>query len=778
MPKGLKDLIRLRKGEVVFKGIVLVMGMAWVGLLSAVLSPRFSLNSRELQIELSLRRIKDSLPALTVNGQALRTTLKNLLENRTASYELKVDANFLKRYNLKWYMERKREGATAGTRGLIDISDFEKGQFNMGVVLFDAQSIANYIKKEFPPDKWQVAVGFDTRYHSAAYAWAYARVLAANRIKVLDNLNHNPASTAAIAFQAPLRGLATTIVITASHNPANQNGAKTLTEYGGQDTDDISEKYLKYQEELYNEGEGKGNILLGPENSPLITQVDFLKDYYENNLVKEFATPEVIKTIREAMARGWKFAVDGLGGVGGMTIRYVFDQMFGQGNWEKNIFILNETPDSNMLGIPYPDPSKPEVLEQSGLIPKMVNEGIEIGAAGDNDWDRIGFAIIIKESDVTNARKYGLDVAKIKDTYVVRFTPNQIFTLIDDFNMQRLVTRGRKNHSQTYLLTTFPSSLILEQLANFYKAKTVYTSVGFKNQARGMLSIEQTGPKDAVVLAMQEESGGWNRGNLSGKDERGSLGFKYKCTTATILDLMNLSARLFLNNMSLLNAYVDMAKKLGVLDYFERVDVYSPDFNASLKDPETANRLKKESSMAADALENEPQKVAQLLGSELSSSIPRAVILHNATLYQKVALGEQIVNGRRVRDGEIIWTKVYADITGDPLPHQVNGVWKEIPVEMKVYNLKNGKSFGIFHAGEGPKVILFDEKGKEEAWILIRPSGTEPGLIRIYMEIVEKNLDNPDPYRLVNFVRPFLEYLNMGGYVAALEKRLRDKYPR
>jgi len=757
------------------------MGMVLFTVPSSALSPLFSFSSDNAtsQTNLALRRIKDSPPALTVNGQLLRTTLKNLLEKRTASYALKVDPNFLQSFNIKWYMDRKREGATAGTRGLINISDFEKGQFNMGVVLFDAQSIADYIKKEFPQDKWRVAVGFDTRYHSSEYGWAYARVLAANGIKVLDNLSHNPSSTASITFEAPLRGLAATVVVTASHNPSNQNGAKTLTAYSGQDTDDISEKYLNYQEELYNQGNGQGNILIGAQNDPNISQLDFLKDYYEDNLAKEFAPPEVIHSLRSAMARGWKFAVDGLAGTGGGVMHYVFDRMFGKGGWEKNIFILNEKADPNMLGIPYPDPSKPEVLDQSGLIPKMVNERIEIGAAGDNDWDRIGFAIIIKESDVPVARRYGLDVAKVKDTYVVRFTPNQIFTLIDDFNIQRLTAQGRRDLSKVYLLTTFPSSLILSQLADYYKATVLYTSVGFKNLARGILSLEQKNIKDAVVLTMQEESGGWNRGNLSGKDENRSLGFKYKDTTATISDLMNLSARLFLNSQNILDAYVDMAKQLGVLDYFERVDVYLPDFNASLKDSETANRLKKESSMRADGLESNPGKVAQLLGSELTGENTGTKVLNNELLYQKVAVGDQVLpNGHRVRDGEIIWNKVYADITGDPLPAQVNGEWREIPVEMQVYKLKNGKSFGIFHAGEGPKVILFDEKGRQESWILIRPSGTEPGLFRVFLEIVENNLTSPNPYRLAAFARPFLEYLNMGGYVAGLEKLLRDKYPR
>jgi phosphomannomutase len=93
-----------------------------------------------------------------------------------------------------------------------------------------AQGFADYLLAKGFRDEW-VVVGYDKRFQSEDFASAAAEVLAANDLRVF--LTNEATPTPAIAFSVRARQAVGAVNITASHNPATDNGLKVRDEHGG-----------------------------------------------------------------------------------------------------------------------------------------------------------------------------------------------------------------------------------------------------------------------------------------------------------------------------------------------------------------------------------------------------------------------------------------------------------------------------------------------------------------------------------------------------------------
>ncbi len=93
-----------------------------------------------------------------------------------------------------------------------------------------AQGFAEYLLKKGASDEW-VVVGYDQRFHSENFAAAVAEVLAAYHLRVF--LVDKATPTPAISYSVVNRKAVGAVNITASHNPATDNGFKVRDEHGG-----------------------------------------------------------------------------------------------------------------------------------------------------------------------------------------------------------------------------------------------------------------------------------------------------------------------------------------------------------------------------------------------------------------------------------------------------------------------------------------------------------------------------------------------------------------
>ncbi|MGB9597214.1 MAG: hypothetical protein ACPL7B_13115, partial [Candidatus Poribacteria bacterium] len=490
-------------------------------------------------------------------------------------------------------------------------------------------------------------VGYDTRHFSKEIGEIITRVLNGNGFKVLRNIADEPSPTPVNSLLTYVLGCVGSLNITASHNPADQNGIKPNNEKGHLDSDDDLEIFLNFIENLYSDGKGSGNILIAPLDEN-VERLDFtevyLSKFIDVMMNEGFLN---INLINQAIKKGWGFVIDGIGGTGGAIMDRILCHLFGE-SWKKSILIINGNYDPNMLGIPKPDPTIPEVMEKSGLLHTIAeNHNITAGGTGDNDWDRFTSAIKIDKEDIPKAKKAGLYVPKRISPPLAQFTADQMYTLFGEYQLRRtaqdryyeltgqkidlysnLIDNAIKSKqidlSDCCIITTYPSSILSDYLSKYYGARLIYTSVGFKNignTVSGELEkeIEKDKTRKIIYILGKEESGGngfgFPKGAIEGPDGKPWLGAKDKDTSLNVLKLMEISAYAFLKKKNIVDLYSEMLDRLGVITFYERVDWYTKN-----EKKEKSDIVKSKIAFEIDNLEKPENaaKIAQLLGDELA----------------------------------------------------------------------------------------------------------------------------------------------------------------
>jgi phosphomannomutase len=242
---------------------------------------------------------------------------------------------------------------TDGWRGLI------ADDFTFANVRIAAEAIAAYIYANENPAKG-IAIGYDTRFGSKAFARACAEVVASTGIPVLLAGAITP--TPALSYGVRGRGLAGGIMITSSHNPAQWNGVKYKAWYGGSGKPSIMAEIESYL----------GRPVSRPARAASIREVDFLPDYLK--AIESFADLDLIAK------SGMKFAIDSMYGAGLTFISDIFTRI-GVDHVQ-----IRGNADPLFPGI-NPEPIEPHIR---ALGEAVVANGCQAGLCTDGDADRIG----------------------------------------------------------------------------------------------------------------------------------------------------------------------------------------------------------------------------------------------------------------------------------------------------------------------------------------------------------------------------------------------------
>jgi phosphomannomutase len=697
-------------------------------------------------------------PASAAPSNPSGLSVSSILADPARAAATRLDSAFTSQHqrNVAWLIDRLSK-STAGVRGLIadtprlvqlTLADADATpQLSPTIVALIAQAYAGYFLESARERETPAAfVGFDARFLSREFGEIFTRVFAGNGVRVVRDHRDEPTPTPVTSFMAVYKGLNGGIQITASHNPPNHNGVKSSTSYGGVDTDDISDRIAAHVHALIDEG---GEIRFAALPSPLVEEIDAKATYAREYLAATFPA-QALEPLRQAVEAGAGFLFDGLHGVGGMAMRQYLDLLLPGVGWASSIRLLNDVPNSRIGGIEKPDPSDPGTLVLSGAIAYLVEHpNVLVSVTADMDADRIGTAVLIPETEVARARKFGLFVSVFEGgVHAVRFTPNQIFTLIaydrlltaagcSPAELRQAVRAGRIDGSRYHLLTTIASSVLAEQMARTYGLSFHLTAVGFKNLGKLAWQIDRSGKGD-VILALMEESGGAQIGPFRPWNDQGDTIHRDKDTCALALALFNLAARLRLQGRTVLDFYLEMAEQFGSLAYFERLDAYLPNREVA-EDPqrgEEANQVKAEMLGRLVAL-NEPANHPELL--RLLGCDPAGAAAEPAAQIEEISL---LVKER--------------------------GEWKTIHPTASRYRLPDGGRIEFYRAGpyphDGMRINAYDPAGTIRHWCLVRASGTE-ALLRVYMEIVEP-LEGPRPERLADQFEPLLRYLGLDRYAA------------
>jgi phosphomannomutase len=349
--------------------------------------------------------------------------------------------------------EMKIQFGTDGWRGVI------AEDYTFANVRRCAQGFAGYLRSK----GWGgqgVVVGYDQRFGSEHFAAAAAEVLAGNGFKAWLTQRNTP--TPVISYAVLARRAVGAINITASHNPATDNGFKVRDSHGGA----IAPDDLKEIEAQIPGSEGVRRLPLAEaEAQGLIEKFDAAPDYIAN-----LRTLVDLQPIKDA---GFKVLVEPMWGNGAGW----FPQLLAGGRTQ--VEEIHHTRNPVFPEMKRPEPIPPNV--DVGLR-ETVARGADVLLITDGDADRMG----------------------IGDEHGRFLNQLQVYPLLALYYLE---VRGERGP----IVKTLSSTAMLNKLGALYNVPVYETGVGFKYVAPKMMETN--------AMLGGEESGGYAfRGNVPERD--------------------------------------------------------------------------------------------------------------------------------------------------------------------------------------------------------------------------------------------------------------------
>jgi len=302
-------------------------------------------------------------------------------------------------------------------------------EFTAPRVRMVAQGVASALREGVASaaERRQVAVGFDARPTSPAFARAVADVLAANGLDAW--LAERDCPTPATAWLVREEDLAGGVVITASHNPPDYNGIKFLPAGGAPALPETTDRIVANLAEPRSARAGGDEDHRGS-----VTERDFVAAYLD-----------ACEGFLDADLHGLTVAYDAMHGSG----RGVTDDLLRRAG--ASVPSLRCEPDPEFGGTP-PEPAADRVPD---LVELVTGGDADLGVVNDGDADRIGV--------VTPERGF-LD-------------PNLFFAAVYDFLLE-----SRSGD----VVRTVSTSSIVDRVAEAHGQSAHEVAVGFKWVARAM----------------------------------------------------------------------------------------------------------------------------------------------------------------------------------------------------------------------------------------------------------------------------------------------------
>lgn len=313
-----------------------------------------------------------------------------------------------------------------------------------------AQGFARYLLDLGYRGEW-VVVGYDRRFHSENFAAAVAEVLAANGLRVY--LTNAATPTPVISYSVLNKKAVGAINITASHNPATDNGFKVRDEHGGA----IPPEGLKQIEERI------------PDSSEGIPRTSLSEALQESKVVYFDPSPAYIDQIHSLIdLQPIKEA--------GLTV--LVEPMWGNGaGWFPRLLaggtthVIEIHSERNPL---FPEMMRPEPIPPNVNVALLatLEHNADVLIITDGDADRVGVGDE-QGRFIDQLRVYGLLAYYL------------------------LEVRGRRGP----IVKTISTTNMLNKLGQIYGVPVYETGVGFKYVAPKMLETN--------ALIGGEESGGY-----------------------------------------------------------------------------------------------------------------------------------------------------------------------------------------------------------------------------------------------------------------------------
>jgi phosphomannomutase len=348
---------------------------------------------------------------------------------------------------------------TAGIRAAMGAGPMRMNRLVAGRV---AAGLARYLTAQDPAAAAAgIVVGYDGRTKSQVFATDAARILSRAGVRVW--LLPGAMPTPVLAFAVRHLRAAYGLMVTASHNPREDNGIKVYVRDGGQllppDDEAIAAAIAAVDPLQLPEGWSAGPFDF--------TQAD--------DVVPAYVTAVAADGRRPAGTPELTVVHTALHGVGDATLRAVL----AAAGWPDPVPVAAQRhPDPAFPTVPYPNPEAPGVLDLAREA--AVRAGASLVLANDPDADRL--AVMVPGPDGWRA-----------------LTGDELGALLGDAVLARVAGGGRGGRPPV-VATTVVSGSLLRRLAQAAGVRCVTTLTGFKWIARA-------GGDDSLVYGYEQALG-------------------------------------------------------------------------------------------------------------------------------------------------------------------------------------------------------------------------------------------------------------------------------
>ncbi|KAF5108273.1 hypothetical protein DV453_002403 [Geotrichum candidum] len=348
--------------------------------------------------------------------------------------------------------------------GFSSMNDLTVLQASQGLAKYVAKTVAN-------AEARGIVIGHDHRYNSKRFAelTALAFSHAGFKVYLYGRLVHTPL----VPFGVDELGAACGVMITASHNPAQDNGYKV---YWGNGCQIIPPHDFGIAAEIL------ADLVPWTSDTSLIkTEADIVDDLETKYFAK--IASKIGSTISAAENSGVKFVYTAMHGVGLAPFLKTVDLL----GLRDSVVIVEEQahPDPDFPTVSFPNPEEKGALDLAKSTADK--HGITIVLANDPDADR--FAVAVKN---------------IKTNAWVQITGNQLGALFAENAVNNYEAAGG-DFSKLALLNSTVSSQLIASMANVRGFHYEDTLTGFKWIGNRAIDLEKEGFN--VPFAFEEAIG-------------------------------------------------------------------------------------------------------------------------------------------------------------------------------------------------------------------------------------------------------------------------------
>jgi len=428
--------------------------------------------------------------------EALEVANKWLINDPDETTKVETE-NLISRGDIE-FIQRFSNSLVFGTAGIRGARG--AGPMRMNRVM--VRVVANAIAKELlsveqgdePP---LVVVGYDARYKSQIFAQDSVRVLAGLGVRSL--ILPRPLPTPVLAYTSLAKKAKAGIMVTASHNPAEDSGYKVYWDDGAQIVNPVD---LKIAQRIDYKNPPTEESLADYEDVTILKGGDeLIKEYVD--FASSFVSPESKREINQIYTP--------LHGVG----KEVFLEVFEKAGFKKPMLVKSQAePDPEFPTVSFPNPEEEGALDLA--VDLAVEKNADLVIANDPDADRL--AVVVRHEDKWRC-----------------LNGNEIGALL----AEHVLSKGQGE--ERLVVTTVVSSSLLSKIADFHKVEYAETLTGFKWIVRPGIEDERLrfvfGYEEALGFALGDSVR--DKDGITSALVFAELAAELKAEGKTVMDLLN-----------------------------------------------------------------------------------------------------------------------------------------------------------------------------------------------------------------------------------------------